>query len=78
MTTTKDILRVLAIFVLYGIAGNMDYADEIEGERRRVQAQSVWRDCVANAAMRDVAEEAHLHQYSLDEEHCRMAFLHRE
>ncbi len=44
MSTFKDLLRLLAIFVAYGIAGRMDYEDavaleQIVEERNRLVAE---------------------------------------
>ncbi|MDR1424773.1 MAG: hypothetical protein LBI92_09275 [Azoarcus sp.] len=54
MSTIKNILLVLALIVCYGIVGNMDYADEMGAAHRTEDARLLWRDCVADAALRDI------------------------
>jgi hypothetical protein len=49
---------MLAVFAGYGIAGGMDYADELASEHRPEKTRPHWRDCVAEAALRGVADTA--------------------
>lgn len=44
MTTFKDVLCLLAIFIAYGIAGRMDYDDALRLEQIRQQRR--YADCL--------------------------------
>ncbi|MBN9423913.1 MAG: hypothetical protein BGO63_01040 [Candidatus Accumulibacter sp. 66-26] len=46
MTTFKDVLCLLAIFVIYGIAGRLDYEDAVGLEQTRQSRQNA--DCLAS------------------------------
>ena len=46
MSTLKDVLCLLAIFVAYGIAGHMDYEDAVpQEEAQRPRQQSASTEC---------------------------------
>ncbi|OHC70158.1 MAG: hypothetical protein A2045_17770 [Rhodocyclales bacterium GWA2_65_20] len=47
MTTFKDILCLLAIFVSYGIAGRMDYEDAVALEQVVEERERLVADCSA-------------------------------
>jgi len=47
MTTFKDVLFLLAIFIIYGIAGRMDYEDAVRLEQIRMEWERRYADCTA-------------------------------
>jgi hypothetical protein len=50
MSTFKDVLCLLAIFVLYGIAGRLDYEDAVELEQ--ISQERLHADCLMDPPAR--------------------------
>ncbi|RTL56511.1 MAG: hypothetical protein EKK46_04710 [Rhodocyclaceae bacterium] len=63
MTTYKDVLCLLAIFVVYGIVGRLDYEDAVRLEQTRQERQHV--TCLT-AAPSDRETLARINTLSLD------------
>lgn len=47
MVIFKDILHLLSIFIIYGIAGRMDYEEAVRLEQIRMEWERLYADCPA-------------------------------